>query len=48
MVERITIDSSVIVAALLEKEKKHQECKSLLEKVKNGKIYRHRAVYRFS
>ncbi len=37
MVERITIDSSVIVAALLEKEKKHQECKSLLEKVKNGK-----------
>lgn len=37
MVNRITIDSSVIVAALLEKEKKHKECKSLLEKVKNGK-----------
>lgn len=36
MVARITIDSSVIIAALLEKEAKHKECKALLEKVKNG------------
>jgi len=36
MVERITIDSSVIVAALLDREKKHNECRNLLEKVKNG------------
>lgn len=36
MVARITIDSSVIVAALHEKEVKHKECKSLFEKVKNG------------
>lgn len=36
MVERITIDSSVIIAALLEKEVKHKECKALFEKVKNG------------
>lgn len=36
MVARITIDSSVIVAALLEKEAKHNECKALFEKVKNG------------
>ncbi len=34
MVERITIDSSVIVAALREKEAKHRECKRILEKVK--------------
>ncbi len=36
MVERITIDSSVIIAALREQEPKHKECKSLLQKVKNG------------
>ncbi len=36
MVERITIDSSVIVAALREKEAKHRECKRILEKVKSG------------
>jgi len=36
MVERITIDSSVIIAALLKQEKKHEECKRLFEKVKNG------------
>jgi predicted nucleic acid-binding protein len=36
MVARITIDSSVIVAALHENEVKHKECKSLFEKVKNG------------
>ncbi len=36
MVARITIDSSVVVAALLDIEKKHNECRNLLEKVKNG------------
>ncbi|MDP3104237.1 MAG: type II toxin-antitoxin system VapC family toxin [Candidatus Methanoperedens sp.] len=36
MVKQITIDSSVIVAALLDKEKYHNECRNLLEKVKNG------------
>jgi len=36
MVKQITIDSSVIVASLLDKEKKHNECRNLLEKVKNG------------
>lgn len=36
MVEQIVIDSCVIVAALLDKEKKHIECRNLLEKVKNG------------
>lgn len=36
MVNRITIDSSVIVAALLEKEKKHKECKSLLERCESS------------
>ena len=35
MVARITIDSSVIIAALLEHETKHKECKRLFEKVKN-------------
>jgi predicted nucleic acid-binding protein len=36
MVEQITIDSCIIVAALLDKEKKYIECRNLLEKVKNG------------
>ena len=36
MVEEITIDSSVLIAALREQEPKHKECKRLLEKVKNG------------
>lgn len=36
MVKQITIDSSVIVASLLDREKKHNECRNLLEKVKNG------------
>ena len=36
MVKQITIDSSIIVAALLDKEKYHNECRNLLEKVKNG------------
>ncbi|MBU4491809.1 MAG: type II toxin-antitoxin system VapC family toxin [Euryarchaeota archaeon] len=36
MVMQITIDSSVIVAALLDKEKEHTVCRNLLEKVKNG------------
>ncbi len=36
MVIYITLDSSVIVAALREQEEKHEECKRLLEKVKDG------------
>ena len=33
----LTLDSSVIVAALRENEEKHAVCKKLLEDVKNGK-----------
>lgn len=36
MVKQITIDSCIIVAALLDTEKKHIECRNLFEKVKNG------------
>ena len=36
MVTKITLDSSVIVAALVEKDKKHKKCKVIIEKVKNG------------
>ena len=36
MVEQITIDSCIIVAALFDKEKKYIVCRNLLEKVKNG------------
>jgi len=36
MVIYVTLDSSVIVAALREQEEKHEECKRLLEKVKDG------------
>ena len=32
----VTLDSSVIVAALREQEEKHSQCLSLLEKVKNA------------
>jgi len=32
----LTLDSSVIVAAFRENEKKHKKCLKLLEKVKNG------------
>ena len=38
MVIYVTLDSSVIVAALREQEKKHEECKRVLEKVKDGKL----------
>jgi predicted nucleic acid-binding protein len=33
---QLTLDSSVIVAALRKQEKKHKQSKTLLEKVKNG------------
>ena len=36
MVIYVTLDSSVIVAALREPEEKHEECKKLLKKVKDG------------
>ena len=36
MVIYVTLDSSVIVAALREQEEKHEECKRLLKKVKGG------------
>lgn len=32
----LTLDSSVIIAALREQEKKHTECITLLEKIKNA------------
>lgn len=32
----LTLDSSVIIAALREQEKKHRECITLLEKIKNA------------
>ncbi|MEA1868646.1 MAG: type II toxin-antitoxin system VapC family toxin [Euryarchaeota archaeon] len=38
MVTYLTIDSSVIVAALREQEEKHEICKRLLERVKNGEF----------
>ena len=38
MVKYITIDSSVIVAALREQEEKHEVCKKLLERVKDGEF----------
>lgn len=34
----LVLDSSVIVAALVQKEEKHAECRKLLEDVKNGNI----------
>ena len=36
MVIYVTLDSSIIVAALREQEEKHEECKRLLGKVKDG------------
>ena len=38
MVRYITLDSSVIVAALREQEEKHDACKKLLERVKDGEF----------
>jgi len=38
MVAYLTLDSSVIVAALREHEEKHEVCKRLLERVKNGEF----------
>ncbi len=38
MVAYLTVDSSVIIASLIKQEKRHSECKSLMEKVKNGHI----------
>jgi len=38
MVRYITLDSSVIVAALREQEEKYEACKKLLERVKNGEF----------
>ena len=38
MVAYLTLDSSVIVAALREQEEKHEICKRLLERVKNGEF----------
>lgn len=38
MVRYITLDSSVIVAALREQEEEHELCKKLLERVKNGEF----------
>jgi len=38
MIAYLTLDSSVIVAALKEQEERHGECKNLLEKVKDGKF----------
>jgi len=38
MVKYITLDSSVIVAALREQEEKYEACKKLLERVKNGEF----------
>lgn len=32
----LTVDSSVIIASLLEKEEKHQECKRLMNKISNA------------
>ena len=36
MVNKLTIDSSVLVAALRKTEEKHKECLSLMKKVKEG------------
>ena len=38
MVRYITLDSSVIIAALREQEEKHEVCKKLLERVKDGEF----------
>ncbi len=35
---QVVLDSSVIVAALVEKEEKHIACLKLLEKIKDGKL----------
>ena len=33
----LTVDSSVIVASLRKQERRHKECKTLLEQIKNGR-----------
>ena len=38
MVAYLTLDSSVIVASLREQEEKHEVCKNLLRRVKNGEF----------
>ena len=38
MVAYLTLDSSVIVAALRRQEERHSECRSLPEKVKDGEF----------
>lgn len=38
MVAYLTLDSSVIIAALRRQEERHSQCRSLLEKVKNGEF----------
>lgn len=38
MVAYLTLDSSVIIAALRKQEGKHSECRTLLEKVKDGEF----------
>lgn len=35
---KVTLDSSVIIAALLKQEKNYEECFKLLEKIKNGEV----------
>jgi predicted nucleic acid-binding protein len=34
----LTLDSSVIIAALNQHERQHRECRSLLERVKDGEF----------
>jgi len=38
VVAYLTLDSSIIVAALRKQEEKHSECRSLLERVKDGEF----------
>ncbi|TAN42217.1 MAG: type II toxin-antitoxin system VapC family toxin [Nitrospirae bacterium] len=39
MVKKLTIDSSVIISSLLEKEHMHQEAAAIMEEVLNGKAF---------
>ena len=38
MVTYLTLDSSIIIAALRQQESKHSECRSLVERVKDGEF----------
>lgn len=38
MLTYLTLDSSVIIAALRKQERKHSECRSLVERVKDGEL----------